>query len=467
MGRAGRGGGVRIRSGGFRSGRSSGGFSGAGRSGRSSHRGSSGGFGWRPRGSTVIISNRSWGGGGYRGGCGLRLLPAIFITIFILAMIGMAWEMMVQESGSSVTASTTEREALPAGSVEETGYYTDELGWISNPSALTSGMRSFYEETGVQPYLYITDDNGAYLSANGDWWRGTEQPISQIALVDAKDTETEQYLFNSYEIHVYTADLTSGTAALTGSLSWVDAPTAVMQFVGVNVSRPLLSDAAVRRALSVGIDRATVVTGYLSGHAEAASFPVSPRSTLYPEELEESYSATAYSTALEQAGLRAGEQQTLRLLVNADSEEKVSIANYMAQTWSHYDLQVIVEALPWEEYLAALAAGNFDLYYGEVKLRSDWDVPELIGTNGALNYGGYTAEETDALLAAFRTSGSRQPAAEALYAHLTQSCPILPVCFKNISVLTHRGMIEGMAPTAANIFYRMEDWQIAVAETAE
>ena len=157
MGRAGRGGGVRIRSGGFRSGRSSGGFSGAGRSGRSSHRGSSGGFGWRPRGSTVIISNRSWGGGGYRGGCGLRLLPAIFITIFILAMIGMAWEMMVQESGSSVTASTTEREALPAGSVEETGYYTDELGWISNPSALTSGMRSFYEETGVQPYLYITD----------------------------------------------------------------------------------------------------------------------------------------------------------------------------------------------------------------------------------------------------------------------------------------------------------------------
>ncbi len=330
-----------------------------------------------------------------------------------------------------------------------------------------SGTEEDTVPVGTGPYLYITDDNGAYLSANGDWWRGTEQPISQIALVDAKDTETEQYLFNSYEIHVYTADLTSGTAALTGSLSWVDAPTAVMQFVGVNVSRPLLSDAAVRRALSVGIDRATVVTGYLSGHAEAASFPVSPRSTLYPEELEESYSATAYSTALEQAGLRAGEQQTLRLLVNADSEEKVSIANYMAQTWSHYDLQVIVEALPWEEYLAALAAGNFDLYYGEVKLRSDWDVPELIGTNGALNYGGYTAEETDALLAAFRTSGSRQPAAEALYAHLTQSCPILPVCFKNISVLTHRGMIEGMAPTAANIFYRMEDWQIAVAETAE
>ena len=134
MGRAGRGGGVRIRSGGFRSGRSSGGFSGAGRSGRSSHRGSSGGFGWRPRGSTVIISNRSWGGGGYRGGCGLRLLPAIFITIFILAMIGMAWEMMVQESGSSVTASTTEREALPAGSVFLSGVQACSRGTVTSPT---------------------------------------------------------------------------------------------------------------------------------------------------------------------------------------------------------------------------------------------------------------------------------------------------------------------------------------------
>lgn len=41
---------------------------------------------------------------------------------------------------------------------------------------------------------------------------------------------------------------------------------------------------------------------------------------------------------------------------------------------------VEVNALPWEEYNAALAAGNFDLYYGEVRLTADWNLTSLLGS---------------------------------------------------------------------------------------
>lgn len=53
--------------------------------------------------------------------------------------------------------STVEREPLPSNAVTETEYYTDEPGWISNQNELLSGMKSFYQQTGVQPYLYIAD----------------------------------------------------------------------------------------------------------------------------------------------------------------------------------------------------------------------------------------------------------------------------------------------------------------------
>lgn len=53
--------------------------------------------------------------------------------------------------------STVEREPLPSSAVTETEYYTDEPGWISNQNELLSGMKSFYQQTGVQPYLYIAD----------------------------------------------------------------------------------------------------------------------------------------------------------------------------------------------------------------------------------------------------------------------------------------------------------------------
>ena len=56
-----------------------------------------------------------------------------------------------------ITPSTEQRTPLPQGSVHLTGYYTDELGWIKSPNTLESGMIHFYDKTGVQPYLYLTD----------------------------------------------------------------------------------------------------------------------------------------------------------------------------------------------------------------------------------------------------------------------------------------------------------------------
>ena len=67
-------------------------------------------------------------------------------------------------TGANVPASTVERTALPAGSVNETGYFTDEDGdWIHDPAKLERGLRHFYEETGVQPYVYILP-NGSVRS---------------------------------------------------------------------------------------------------------------------------------------------------------------------------------------------------------------------------------------------------------------------------------------------------------------
>ena len=77
---------------------------------------------------------------------------------------------MAGGSRSKVTKSTVEREKLDESYVTETNYYKDELGWIGSESTLESGLKSFYEDTGVQPYLYICnniegDKSGNYTDA--------------------------------------------------------------------------------------------------------------------------------------------------------------------------------------------------------------------------------------------------------------------------------------------------------------
>lgn len=109
----------------------------------------SGGGPQRPQGP-------SGSGGSSAAGC---LIAAVIFVIF-LAVLALGFGSC---SSSSVQASTVERQALPASAVTETAYYDDQAGWISNPSTLEAGMRQFFEETGVQPYLVILP-NGSITS---------------------------------------------------------------------------------------------------------------------------------------------------------------------------------------------------------------------------------------------------------------------------------------------------------------
>ena len=320
---------------------------------------------------------------------------------------------------------------------------------------------------GTGPYLYITDGDRAYLSANSQWWRGAIQPLSRIELVNAKDTDTAQHLFTAREIQLFRTDLSGGGDTLTGSLDCADAASTVMEFIGINTSVPLLAEPAVRRAISAGIDREAVVSGYLAGHGAGASFPISPAASLYPRDLESAYSYAAFYQALGEAGLNTGEDRTLRLLVNQESADKAAIARFLAEKLSQYDLTVTVDVLPWAEFLAALEAGDFDLFYGEVRLTADWDLSPLIGTGGTLNYGGWSSADTDTLLSAFRTAEDRADACRTLCSHLSQQMPLIPVCFKSVSVLTHSGTVEGLSPTASDPFYGLENWLVRLADPPE
>ena len=66
------------------------------------------------------------------------------------------------------------------------------------------------------------------------------------------------------------------------------------------------------------------------------------------------------------------------------------------------------------------------------------------------------------LLSAFRTAEGelRQSAAASLYRYLCQQAPIAPICFKNGSVLTQYGRVEGLSPVYGNIFSQLDSWTI-------
>ncbi len=117
--------------------------------------GSNRGGGGGPRPPQEPRNDNQNGGGGFGSGCAVIII-AIVLIIVVFGLFGVMTSDGCSSSSADVPASTVEREPLKLGTIDPRGYYTDVDGdWISNPNTLESGMKTFYNETGVQPYLYI------------------------------------------------------------------------------------------------------------------------------------------------------------------------------------------------------------------------------------------------------------------------------------------------------------------------
>ncbi|MEG1658427.1 MAG: ABC transporter substrate-binding protein [Oscillibacter sp.] len=323
-----------------------------------------------------------------------------------------------------------------------------------------SGTESRLLPTGTGPYRYEAGEP-PYLVANESWWGGGGRPVERIRLVDTPDRDRTLYHFSSHDVQLITADLT-GTepVSVTGDIHFQDANTTILQYVGFNTRRPPFNSPTLRQAVALGVNRGTVISGFLLGHGTAAQFPLSPLSPLYPAKLDSVYSYNTFQTAMTAAGYNKGSSHSVTLLVNSENSFKVAAAGYIASSLSAFDLKVTVRALPWAEYSAALAAGNFDLYYGESRLSADWNLTRLVGTGGSLNYGGYTDPLTDQLLASYAAATDSAAAMAQLCTRLKVQMPLLPICFKTTSVLSQSEVLVGLNPTAANPFYGLSSLSV-------
>lgn len=324
---------------------------------------------------------------------------------------------------------------------------------------------------GTGPYVIDGDGESLWLAANPSWWQGCVPAYDLIPLHPCGAPEDWVAAFDGGLVTALTTDFIAANAlGYSGTYETHDFATTAMLFVGFQTSRGVCASAQVRTAISQAFDREKLVATLLSGHGTASPLPVHPASTQYSQSAANGldYDPDSAAALLDEAGYVPGENGvrrrgstvlSLRLVVNRDSTVKTAIAGQLAQDLRELGAEVTVEELAWTDYTAALAAGNFDLYLGEVKLTGDFDFGTL--ASGALNYGGYASAEVSQLLSAWRAASgqARVTAAQTLWEALTDDLPFAVLCFKNQSLLVRWGMVENLAPVQGNPFAGVENWQ--------
>ena len=335
--------------------------------------------------------------------------------------------------------------------------------------------------SGTGPYCFSEDHT--CLWAFGDHPERKNMPVDAIVLLEYSSMEDVINAFDNSDLDLVCNDPTS-----SGDLSFSSVSesrqynTTNLQYIGFNTDSRFFSNPEHRAAMVPAVDRSYAVS-LLKDNAVAATAPIHPASPLFEAamtvttgyDLNMTASALTNAKVLDYDG--DGEREylayegsteatdlDLTLLVCSDNKQKTSVCNKLASDLRQIGVPVTIKALPWEEYLEALEKGEFDMYYGEVRLTADFDLTPLLVYGGSVNYGNVTnpiyAEAINAYLAA--DDEHRAEACSAMLQVVSENLPILPVCFEKHEVCAHRGVVGGLTPTQDNIFYKLSDWIINI-----
>ncbi len=328
------------------------------------------------------------------------------------------------------------------------------------PIALGDGERP----PGTGPYILSREGEDLSLTARNGWWqREKTLPIQSIRLHSVSKSEELIYAFDAGEVSLVDVDLmATNTMGYGGNYQAWDYATTDFLYLGFNTQTGPCRDPKVRLTLSQAVDRDTIASSIYANHAVSTRLPVHPASPLYSR--GEEAAVPAYDPELLAARLaeRKLSGAEFTFLVNSENVSKAAAAQLIADQMAAAGLTVKLEQLPFEDYAAALARGQFDLYLGETVLTADFDLSPLLSSSGALNYGGWRGEGADTLLQAMQgAAGDKADRAAELFALLKEQVPIVPIAFRSSSVLTQWGRLSGLNPVRGNVFYGFENWIIS------
>lgn len=347
---------------------------------------------------------------------------------------------------------------------------------------------------GSGPYTYNEDHTElhAYEGYSTEYASYSSLPVDVIYIKEYPAQEEIISAFEDAYIDVTVNDPSSYTNLGYASANEIRSfATTNMHYIAFNENNMLGRYNAFRYAMNFAFDRA-YFEELLNGNAAASTVPMYPTCSAYPQQLADSlqYSLEKCKKVLEGAGVQdydqdgyleymSGSAQEIELnfLVCSDSSAKAGVANRFVEDMASIGIVVTLTQLPWDDYIKALQKGEFDMYYGEIKLRNNFDLTELLDPDNkydekkhpkGINYTGITDKGYVSYLNEYLAAGDveRNYKYNQFCAYLTENSPIITIGFEKQQVITHRGCVKGVDANAGNPLYNFQNWEIILGSDA-
>ncbi len=256
--------------------------------------------------------------------------------------------------------------------------------WPPIPAHLLSGVDATEmarapfnrDPVGNGPYRFVRWDANQQLvfTANPDYPEGLGGPpaIDEVIyrIIPDQTTMLAELLSGGIEVDGPLAPSQVGRVEAADGVELQSFPWRQFTYIGWNTRRPQFADAAVRRALTMAIDREAIVGAVLEGHGSVASGPIPPWHRLAPGLEPLPHDPAEAAAALEEAGWtdtdgdgvreKGGVRLSFDLLTNQRSPIYGDVARIVQSNLREVGVEAVPTLLEWQSVLASHRGRDFD-----------------------------------------------------------------------------------------------------------
>ncbi|HOV69688.1 MAG TPA: ABC transporter substrate-binding protein, partial [Clostridia bacterium] len=205
-------------------------------------------------------------------------------------------------------------------------------------------------------------------------WRKLKPNITSIVAVEVADEAEAMQLFAQGELDVVPLfSQFSGWYKHFGPNRIHSYQVSDYEYIVPNMSRAVMADIAVRKAIAYGIDTRNVISRAYTGYGVSSDLPIIPNSWLNTnKKISYDHNPVLAGELLEGSGWKDtdgdgfvdknGAKLSFELIVNKNDDDfsRYNAALCIAEDMKSIGIEVIISQLPNEEFMARLASGNFD-----------------------------------------------------------------------------------------------------------
>ncbi|MGH9906021.1 MAG: peptide ABC transporter substrate-binding protein [Pyrinomonadaceae bacterium] len=218
-------------------------------------------------------------------------------------------------------------------------------------------------------HLARSERDRVLLKRANHYWGKHEVNLQQVEFVGAKDAETALAAYRAGDVDAITNSAFEPLALklLAPYKDFRRETYGALTYYSVNVAHAPFDDVRVREALAIAIDRDRLAQDEMGGATE-------PAKRFLPEAMSQAKKAVVGKAELldkdcegarrllAEAGYPQGEGfPTIRLLINRNEQQR-GVAQSITSMWKAcLNVETEISIKPWEEYEAAIRAGDFDI----------------------------------------------------------------------------------------------------------